>query len=52
MLEYHDDSSRDGTTHGGDDHFSYVAGMFVMYGLVDIIDQGFECYLGGGWLLG
>jgi len=43
MLEYHGSSSYDGTTHGGDGCFSYVAGMFAMYGLVDIMDQGYGC---------
>ena len=36
MLEYLDDSSHDGTTHGGGSHFAYV----TVYGLVDIMKQG------------
>jgi len=47
-------SSHDGTTHGGDYRIVYVAGMFVMYGLVDIMDQGYGCsdgLWGIGWQL-
>lgn len=30
----------DGMTHDGDGCFPYVVGMFAMYGMVEIMDQG------------
>lgn len=39
MLEYLDDRLQDGTTHGRNGCFSYVAGMFTIYGPDDIMDQ-------------
>ena len=32
-------SSHDETTHGGDGRITYVAGIFAVYGLVQVMDQ-------------